>query len=204
MSFDSTGDHPPDVPPTRELTDPRAMRALAHPTRLDLLELLAREGELTATRAGELLGLSAANCSFHLRQLAKYGFVEETGGARGRNRPWRVVSLSHRWSESGADVAAAASATMLSLIVWERELARAAEFLARQSDEPEAWREAAFGSTGITYLTVAELTALGQAVEALLLPYLGRLGDPQRRPADARPVSFVAASFPLEPTPSGA
>ena len=60
---------------TRRLTDARVMRALAHPTRIDLLELVAREGELTATQAAQRLGLTPGNCSFHLRQLAKYGFL---------------------------------------------------------------------------------------------------------------------------------
>src|SRR5919108_2121595 len=76
-------------PRTIELTDPRALRALAHPIRLALLGALRREGPLTATQAGALVGESAASCSFHLRQLAKYGLVEEAGGGRGRERPWR-------------------------------------------------------------------------------------------------------------------
>ena len=68
----------------KRMTDPRALRALAHPLRLSLLGMLRTEGPLTATRAGELLGESSASCSFHLRQLAKYGLVEEAGGGRGR------------------------------------------------------------------------------------------------------------------------
>ena len=66
------------------LTDPRAIRALAHPLRWALLEALGQAGTLTATQASEMLGESPANCAFHLRTLAKYGFVEEAGGGRGR------------------------------------------------------------------------------------------------------------------------
>ena len=66
---------------TIKLTDPRALRAVAHPTRLALVGLLRREGPMTATEAGETIGESAASCSFHLRQLAKYGLVEEAGAA---------------------------------------------------------------------------------------------------------------------------
>ena len=58
------------------------MRALAHPVRVALLELLGRDGPMTATQAGEALGESPANASFHLRTLAKYGFVEEAPAAR--------------------------------------------------------------------------------------------------------------------------
>ena len=74
----------------RELTDPKAMRALAHPVRLALLEAFADTDTLTATEAGERVGESPANASFHLRQLAKYGFVEEADGGTGRRRPWKL------------------------------------------------------------------------------------------------------------------
>src|ERR1700685_2468150 len=78
------------MPEMREVTDPKTMRALTHPVRLALLEALALEGPLTATQAGELIGESPTTCSFHFRQLAKYGFVEEAGigpaGQRQRKR----------------------------------------------------------------------------------------------------------------------
>ena len=67
--------HDPDLP-VRDIADARSMRALAHPLRLRLLEYLALRGPLTATQCAELVGESPASCSFHLRQLAKYGFVE--------------------------------------------------------------------------------------------------------------------------------
>src|SRR6185437_9949446 len=72
-----------------DLTDPKAMRALAHPLRWALLEALGHAGTLTATQASDMLGESPANCAFHLRTLARYGFVEEAGGGKGRERPWR-------------------------------------------------------------------------------------------------------------------
>src|SRR5579862_6474412 len=81
-----------------KLTDPKAMRALAHPVRMALLDLIAVAGTLTATQASEALGESPANCAFHLRTLAKYGFAREAGGGRGRERPWtrtrRTISIS--------------------------------------------------------------------------------------------------------------
>jgi DNA-binding transcriptional ArsR family regulator len=188
--------------PSRELTDPRSLRAMAHPTRMDLLELLAREGELTATEAGNILGLSPANCSFHLRQLAKYGFVEEARGGVGRNRPWRAVDLSHRWSESSGSPAADQAAQALSLIVWERVSLRLADWLSGQDEEPAEWRDSAFGAASILYLTPEELDELGRRVQELVLPLVGRLADRDARPAGARAVSFIAAGHPIEPTPS--
>src|SRR6202034_4268220 len=79
------------------LTDPRALRAYAHPVRMKLVGLLRTEGPLTATRAAELLGESSGTCSFHLRQLAKYGLVEEDGGGTGREKPWRATSMVNAW-----------------------------------------------------------------------------------------------------------
>src|SRR5579862_8518083 len=74
-----------------QISDPKAIRALAHPLRLDLLELLSATGPATAAHCGRVLGQSQASCSFHLRQLAKYGFVEEAvPGKDKRERRWQV------------------------------------------------------------------------------------------------------------------
>src|ERR1019366_5338154 len=87
----------------REISDARTLRALAHPVRLALIETLSIEGPMTATEAGERIGESPTTCSFHLRQLAKYGFVEEAGDAPGRRRPWRLVSQGVRFSAAAGD-----------------------------------------------------------------------------------------------------
>src|SRR3954471_16596105 len=96
----------------REVTDPMAMRALAHPVRLAIIEALADAGTLTATEAGERVGESPANASFHLRQLAKSGFVEEAG-AQGRRRPWKPKHLGMRFPRVPDDEARAAAARQL-------------------------------------------------------------------------------------------
>lgn len=69
----------------------QALRALAHPVRLTLLELAARDGAVTSTSASEHTGETRANCSFHLRLLGKYGFLEVDSGRDRRERPWRLV-----------------------------------------------------------------------------------------------------------------
>ena len=97
-----------------KLTDPRALRAMAHPIRLSLIGLLRREGPLTATHAGELIGESSASCSFHLRQLAKYGLVEEAGGGKGRERPWKATALFTSWPAVAVGPEAAAASSVLS------------------------------------------------------------------------------------------
>src|SRR5580698_10256418 len=82
-SLDDVGKSLDDV---RQLTDSRTLRALTHRVRIALIEALLLGGAMTATEVGEQIGESSTTCSFHLRQLAKYGFVEEAGGGKGRSR----------------------------------------------------------------------------------------------------------------------
>src|SRR6201985_3941873 len=82
-------------PARRLITEARTMRALAYPLRVALLEAIRRDGEITASRAADLLDESPGNMSWHLQTLAKYGFVEETGEGRGRSRPWRLGRGRH-------------------------------------------------------------------------------------------------------------
>src|SRR5450432_1252778 len=109
-------------PPRRsvELTDLVALRALAHPTRLALVGLLRMEGPLTATQAAGLLGESSGSCSFHLRQLAKYGMVEPAGGGQGREKPWRATALFTQWSDDSEEPGVAEAAGILSSFIAER------------------------------------------------------------------------------------
>jgi DNA-binding transcriptional ArsR family regulator len=187
---------------SRRLTDARVMRAMAHPTRIDLMELVAREGELTATEAGERLGLTPANCSFHLRQLAKHGFVEEGEPRRGRARPWRIGSVRHSWDETGADSETDAAAQALTSVLLDRDIARLQDWIAGRSEADAAWRKAAFLGESLMYLTREELEALGQGIIEQVLAYSDRI-DPDRRPDGAVPVQFLTAGFPLPVTPTG-
>jgi hypothetical protein len=86
------------------------MRALAHPVRMELLRLFGFNETLTATQASELLGESPANVAFHLRTLAKYGYLVEAGGGRGRERPWTVASRAMNISSRHEDPQAALAA----------------------------------------------------------------------------------------------
>ena len=180
----------------KRLTDPRALRALAHPTRLALVGVLRREGPLTATRAGELLGQSSASCSFHLRQLARWGLVEEAGGGKGRERPWRATTNATSWPEVPDTPAAAAASTLLTTVLAERYFELLRRWLNRKPDEPEDWQRAAhFGDTGI-FVTADELLDLQEKVMAVLEPYRDRQDDPASRPPDSRRVAFLHLAFP--------
>ena len=88
---------------TIELTDPRAMRAYAHPVRMALLGLLRNHGPMTASQAAARLRESSGTCSFHFRQLAKYGFCEEAGGGKGREKPWRATATFTTWKSTPSD-----------------------------------------------------------------------------------------------------
>jgi len=180
------------------------MRALAHPVRLALLEALRREGPLTATRAAELLDESPGNMSWHLQTLAKYGFVEEAGGGRGRSRPWRVVALTLN-VEGGAlsDPEFAAAEEALEASLQERAYQRLREWRSGRRSFPAVWHESAFSSFGLTYLTAEEMKLLGEEIVALITRYNDRALDKADRPPDALPVHIVAFGHPLLPTPSG-
>jgi len=178
------------------LTDPRALRALAHPTRLKLVGLLRREGSLTATRAGELLGESSGTCSFHLRQLARYGLVEPAPGGQGREKPWRATALFTSWSWDGPAGETLEAAGALSRVVVERYVEQMFDWLEEMPSASASWRRASeFGDT-MLYLTADELARLHRQLEDIAEPYLARLTDPALRPRGSRPVSFLRLAFP--------
>jgi predicted ArsR family transcriptional regulator len=179
-----------------ELTDPRALRAMAHPVRLALVGLLRREGPLTATRAGDLLGESPTTCSFHLRQLAKYGLVEEAGGGRGRERPWKATAFFTNWPNVARSSELAAAAELLSAVVADRYFESVMEWLEQKSSEPAEWQEAALFGDTVLFLTAEELGELGREVQELGERYVARISKRELRPPTARPVTFLHLAFP--------
>lgn len=186
----------------RVITDARAMRALAHPLRVALLEAMSRDGEITATRAAELLGESPGNMSWHLQTLAKYGFVEETGGGRGRSRPWRVTSDIRTFEAGMSDLEAAAAGEALERTVLERTFKQMRQWWSQRVSYPAKWRRAAFVADSVRYLTAAELATVMQDITAIYDRYAERQ-DPGKRPAGALPVRLHAHGHPLPPTASG-
>src|SRR4051794_41704012 len=99
---------------------------------------LRQGGPLTATQARERIGESAASCSFHLRQLAKYGLVEEAGGGRGRERPWRATAISTEWAAPAEDEETHAAGALLSRLVGERYMQNVLVWLGRRGGEKPA------------------------------------------------------------------
>jgi DNA-binding transcriptional ArsR family regulator len=193
----------PEPPPAERLrlTDPRAMRALAHPLRIELLELLAMEGPLTATRAGELVGESPASCSFHLRQLAKYGFVEEAPRGGGRQRPWRLVHYGMHIDDGEGDDETGIAARELERMYLDRYLARLRATLELLPSFPAEWQAIATMTQNMLYLTVEEAAELRAEVLALSERFRPRLPDPAQRPAGSRPVELLAFLYPRDVPP---
>jgi Helix-turn-helix domain len=190
----------PDQTP-REIRDPRVLRAVAHPLRIALLELIGREGQLTATGASELSGESVASCSFHLRQLAKYGFIEVAPG-EGREKPWRLVTSSHSWSAVDDSSERAVAGRVLTSVLADREFAQFEDWLDERANESTEWQEAALTHQSLLYLSAQELADLSNQINELIAAYLGRL-DVAERPENARPVRFFAVGYPIKPTERG-
>jgi predicted ArsR family transcriptional regulator len=182
--------------PTVEVTDPRTLRGLAHPTRLALIGLLRREGPLTATEAGARLGQSPASCSFHLRQLAKYGLVIEAGRGTGRRRPWQATARTTSWPAVATDPEQAAAATQLSTVLADRYFAAAVAYLRRREKETVEWQRAAMFGDAILFVTADELAEIGEQIEAVISRYTERTYDARLRPRDARHVTFLRLAFP--------
>ena len=184
-----------------KLTDPHSLRAYAHPLRLSLIGLLRRRGPMTATQAAAELGDSVPNCSFHLRQLAKYGFAERAPGADARDRPWRATAQTTSWSDDSDDPELRAATDQLNSVVLGQYLRHAETYLARRPDEPAEWRTAAGFGDRLLYVTAQELSALQAEVEQVYARYDARHVDPTTRPAGHREVQVVQLSIPLTPVP---
>ncbi|MGA8117122.1 MAG: winged helix-turn-helix domain-containing protein [Actinocatenispora sp.] len=184
--------------PHRTLRDPRELRAMAHPLRIRLLEELFLDGPLTATELSDRVGESPANCSWHLRQLARYGYVTEAGGGTGRQRPWQVVLESRCWGERAEGETAAAAEAMASMM-YRREFDSQQAYMARQDSEPDDWYDAAFWSQSFLWLTADELAELAGDLKDRIMRHVDRFTDPSSRPADARPIRFVAWGVPARP-----
>jgi DNA-binding transcriptional ArsR family regulator len=184
--------------PAEKIRDPRVLRAIAHPVRLRLMEQLAIAGPATATQLAERVGESPANCSWHLRQLARYGYVEEAGGS-GRQRPWRLVPRRRQWGGAGESTELARAGEEADAVLQEHEFAAMRAAMANWASEPDEWRDAQFVTQSFGWFTAEELAELHHEVTALLIRRMERLRDPATRPLGARPVRLFAWGVPAEP-----
>jgi DNA-binding transcriptional ArsR family regulator len=187
----------PNGPPNSDkvvLTDPRAIRALAHPARLAIIEALRPGEELTATELASVTGLSPSATSYHLKALAKWGIVE-AGQARtdGRDRPWKAVGNSIEVNSSAPASTALAEAAILGTFL-DRNRAIALEFLEQEENEPQEWRDTAELAASDYWLTAEELRKASREIRDVLAPYKER--RPDSRPASSRRVRIARIVVP--------
>ena len=208
MSLESAADPDKTEQPgqrRRLLDDPLSIRALAHPLRLELQSIVGRSGKITAADAARELGISHALASHHLRQLAKYGFVEQVEGADARERPWRVVHTSYTAEGIDDRAGGPAALAVLEQVTAERAVEDPIDWHERRGDWAEGWRTHTGVGRSTLYLTQAEVQQLTEAIDALLADYAERrpLDDIASRPEGSVPVEFTLMVVPRRPTAGG-
>ena len=178
------------------LTDPRMMRALAHPVRIAILTHLGLHGPATATECADVAGVSPSACSYHLRALARYRFVEEDpdSAADGRQRPWRVRMIAFNIGDVTDDPAANLASRFLTETLRASMEETRARYVNRQAEYPAEWRKAVGETQDIVHVSPAELDELRKRVTALMDGY--RRLDPSERPAGTLPVWVWLDLFP--------
>ncbi|MDY0810841.1 winged helix-turn-helix domain-containing protein [Kitasatospora purpeofusca] len=163
-----------------------------HAVRAALLDLIAEWGSITSNQAAQMLRQSSGTCSFHLRQLARHGLIEEAPTGDGRSRPWRL-----RWEgslmppEPGPSATGRTGGDLTPQLATELEDGSYRRWLANRSAAPAEWQRDQT-SSDVLHLTSDELADLGAAVRALLAPYR------QREPrTGTHPVAAVTRLYPL-------
>jgi DNA-binding transcriptional ArsR family regulator len=180
-----------------KLTDPKMMRALAHPARIAIWSHIGLRGSVTATECAEVAGLSPSACSYHLRTLAKYGFIEEdrASAANGRERPWRgrVLAFTPQDGPDSSPSGRVASRMLVEKMRASSEEIRA-RYLDRQSEYPADWQRASGETFSAAHVTPDELVELRTKLLAVMEPYI-RLNPAERSPG-ALPVHITLDMFP--------
>jgi DNA-binding transcriptional ArsR family regulator len=175
MSF--TSSRPED---RRQVTDARALRALAHPLRLALLNHLMAFGAQTASQCADVVGSTPSNCSYHLRSLARFGLVESVDPVDGREHPWRSTATGLQFGRSDDPNLASGVESVERMLVEKQiddEAALTRRAAAQRDDMPGAWRDATMLSGYSLRMTPAELRDLGERLDSLIRPYIGLTRD---------------------------
>jgi DNA-binding transcriptional ArsR family regulator len=178
----------------REITDVRRLAALAHPLRTALLSHLLAVGPRTASECATAVDASPSNCSWHLRQLEKHGFVERAGEATdGRERPWRAAGTGFRIGALDDTPAVRSALQILASAQLDEEFRLARAYLRHEDELAEPWRHSAQFNTYGLLVDPAELAELAERLDALIRPYLAPTRDDA--PDGARPVHLMLAAY---------
>ncbi|ATL28094.1 ArsR/SmtB family transcription factor [Streptomyces formicae] len=190
-------------PPTRNVhhLNPRSLRGLAHPLRMRLLSSLRLDGPATASQLAARLGESSGATSYHLRQLAEYGFVEDDPErGKGRERWWRSAHQGTRTDEDLIRDRDPEVQGALSTLLYEYAAQRAQEvntWIATRHEWSQEWDEAADTSDFTLRLTPAQVRELSHKVSELMESY--RDLAPEEGAPDAAQVRVHSHIFPARP-----
>jgi DNA-binding transcriptional ArsR family regulator len=180
------------------LRDPRAIKALAHPARLAVIDELFAGRKLTATECGEIAGLSASAMSYHLRALEKWGIVrrsEATGD--GRERPWEAAGEG-LMVDSAEPRASAAGEAILVARQLDRQRADILGWISGQDAATAAWYDSSVISSGVFWLSQSEAKQLSKDISEVVARLPRRTAA--EAPADAQ---RVRVSHSVVPVPAG-
>lgn len=199
----SLGKPPPsDV---RQL-DASALKAYAHPLRLRMIRYLGDHGSATATELARHLGESTGQTSYHLRQLARHGLVEDdpTKGT-GRERWWKPTSFRVDATQlrDDPDTAPAARAMMDAVVQGRAETMQ--DWVLASAAAPMEWVEASVHSQSTMSLTAAETAELVTALSGVLDEFAARAEgrEDDGGPAGSERVRVYVDVFPLLPGAPG-
>ncbi|MEV4513251.1 helix-turn-helix domain-containing protein [Dactylosporangium sp. NPDC049525] len=180
----------------RTITEPEALRALAHPVRYELLNHLISTGPATASQCARAVGDTPSNCSYHLRALAKAGLVAPDDSADGRERPWRALVTGFSVPPD-ADPGSPDSeqVAVIAALAIQRDQRLVRGWMARRGQAAAQWRDADHYGLYTLRVTPDELRVLGDQIDALVRPYIAATRDDA--PAGAEPVHLGFHGFPL-------
>ncbi|TCC21135.1 ArsR family transcriptional regulator [Kribbella speibonae] len=179
------------------ITDPRAIRALAHPARQVVIDELFSGKVLTATECAELAGLTPSAMSYHLRALEKWGIIERADeSADGRERPWKAPAASLVISSQSSSAGRLASQAMLRTTME----AVADQFVEMDADDP--WDDVSSMSRSRLWLTHAEAEQFNQELVGLVDRFK-KNRTVSSHPAGAREITSLVAVVPTGDPPEG-
>lgn len=154
---------------------PHSLRGLAHPLRMQLLISLRREGPATASQLADRLGESSGSTSYHLRQLAAHGFVEDAPErGKGRERWWQSAHQGTRLDETLMNDPDPTVRGAVSVYLHEVATFHATElstWIGTQHDWPAEWAESSDISDYTLRLTPEITAELARKVNELIESY---------------------------------
>lgn len=128
--------------------DSAALKALTHPLRIRLLGMLRQDGPATATELSGRTQESSASTSYHLRVLAKYGFVAEAEHRDGRERRWRAVHAVTSWDNAAVGASPSIGRSSTSRAGRRSSIWSAPSSSTRRIWQPHGWARSGLSRPG--------------------------------------------------------